>query len=549
MATYLATLTQAIQVGARLESSGTTGIFTSAMCAFYPQWTNSFPCSFNLWTGSSANANVTARSSDPNFHLLNQNFGVAGFVEVYEYSLGYIAYPTIAQENIFKLADMINKNGDRVSSFPPDLTVALTNASFDQYLVTSALIDSPAASAWPIGGPTYVIVRTGANSSLSCENQRELLLFWKWTLTNNVAQLRLTFDGYSSLGEETHEKVLAELEQITCPATGTSILGDVALSQHGGAGFITLLVITEVIAAAMVIGVVIYLVRDWRRIPAPAMFFFGALLFGAVLNYISLGWFYLIPKEDYVCQLRKWFVALGFSCMFAAIFVRAFQIQNILLLSRSSKILASKKRQLKSLLVLIGTYAVIVGIQIVLLIIWTSIDPWQPIHSNVDDLRGTYTYICSSKHNWIWFGLEIGFFASLLLFGLYVVYRSWDMKHLIIESKYLAVTVYNSLVIMIIVIILFATLAASDSLVFYVAVAAVAFLTSFSIAAFIGPKLLRLSDNNSLATGTTGGSTYEMTRSKRTNQSKDSKEVSKSKDSYQMDSYNPTSNDSVREER
>lgn len=542
--TYLSTLNQAIQVGARLESSGTTGIFTSSMCAMYSGWSATFPCSFTLWTGSSANANVVARAADPNFHLLDQNFGVAGFVEVYPYSIGYVAYPTIAQENIFTLADMINKNGDRVSSNPPDLTVALTGATFDQYLVTSALIDSSAADAWPIGGPTYVILRTGTNSSLSCDNQRELLLFWKWTLNNSVAQKRLVFDGYSSLGDTVHELVLEKLSTMTCASTGVSIIADIALKQNSGAGFIALLTVAEVLAALVVLGVVIYLVRDWKKIPPPAMFFFGALLFGAVLTYISLGWFYMIPKEKYVCQLRKWFVALGFSCMFGAIFVRAFQIQNILLLSKSSKILTSKTRQLKSLLVLVGTYMVIVGVQVVLLIIWVSVDPWVPTHSGVDTLRGTYTYICSSKNNWVWFGLEIGFFASLLLFGLYVVYRSWDMKHLIIESKYLAVTVYNSLVIMIIVIILFATLASSDSLVFYVSVAAIAFLTSFSIAAFIGPKILRLSDPNSLATGTTG-STYEMTRSKRTNNSKDAgSKNSKSKDSYQ-DSYN----DSVRQER
>lgn len=529
---YLATVPEAIQVGARYESSGTTGIFTSALSSFYPAWTETFPSTFNLWNGTGVNANVSRRAQDPNFHLLNQNFGAAGFVEVYPYSLGYLAYPTIAQENIFKLADMINKNGDRVSASPPNLVAGLSNPTFDQHLVTDVLIDSPAKDVWPIGGPTYIVVRSGENSSLSCAEQRELLLFWKWTLSDEVAQLRLVFDGYSSLGETAHKEVLAKLSTIKCPATGDSIIAEVALNSHATkAGFIAVLTIFEIIATVVVIGVVAYLLRDSKRIPAPAMFFFGALLFGAVLCYISLGWFYMIPSHKYVCQLRQWFVAFGFTCIFAAIFVRAFQIQKILLLSKSSKILASKARQLKSLFTLIGTFATIAGVQLVLLIIWTSVDPWTSTHNQIDTLRSTYTYICSSKRNWIWFGLEIGFFASLLIFGLYVVYRSWDMKHLIIESKYLAVTVYNALVIMIIVIILFATLPSTDQLVFYVSVPAVGFLTCFSITVFIGPKLLRLSDPNSLATGTTGGSTFEMTRSKRTGASKDSK------DSAAVDSY------------
>ena len=511
---YLGNLSEPIAVGARADSSGTTGIMTACLSAFYPPWTESFPASFAMWAGNT-NANVSARAAS--LHLISQNFGVAGFVAVTPYALAYIAFPTIAKENIFHLADMINQNGDRVSAYPPNLAAGLTNPTFNSDLVTAQLIDSPAAGVWPIGGPTYVILRTGTGSTLPCTSQRELLLFWKWTITDPVAQARLSFDGYSTLGPAAHALVMNRLEAITCIDDGLSILANHSLVQHvPTAGMIGLLSAAEILGGIALIGIIAYLVLDWQKIPPPALFFFIAMLFGAVLNYISVGWFYLVPTHSYICQLRQWFVAIGFSVMFAAIFVRAFQIQSIILLSKSSKILSSKTRQVKSLIRLIGTFSIIVAVQLVLLIIWTSVDPWVPVHHQVDDLRATYTYICSSNNNWLWFGLEIAYYGILLVFGFIVVYRSWDLKHLVIESKYLAISVYNSAVIMIIVIILFATLPSNDNLVFYISAAAIGFLTTFSVIAFIGPKLLRISGSGSTSTGASemSTSTHNTRRSK-----------------------------------
>jgi phosphate transport system substrate-binding protein len=520
VASMLAASQEPIQLAARRESSGTTGIFTKCLSAFYPGWNDKFPSTFTVWTGPGANANVSARVNDENFHLVDQNFGVAGFIQVTPYSIGYLAFPTIARETIFTLADMVNKHGDVVSGSSPDLAAALMNPSFDEHLVTTDLIDSDQPNAWPMGGPTYILIRTGeeAKRRMTCEQQRELLLFFKWALYDEVAQLRLAYDGYSSLGHVAHDLVLEKLSGIVCPDTGVPLLANITLPQHTNkAGTITILVLGELAGLLFIACSAAYLVRDGiheGKIPLPAMFFFIALLVGAGLNYISLGWFYMIPTHAWICRSRKWFVGLGFSMMFAAIFVRASQIRAILRLAKSSKILSSKKRQMMSIASLAGLFAAIVFVQVLLLSIWSGVDPWVPKVHDYDPLRGTFTWMCSSQNNWVWFGLQIGYFSLLLAFGWYVVYRTWDMKHLVVESKYIAVSVYNSIIIMVIVIILFATLSPTDNLVYFVGVAAIAFLTSFLLCALMIPKLLRKSDELSQSINLSSSITISTSRTR-----------------------------------
>jgi len=516
---YLGNLTQPIALVGHSQDSDETATLTACLSAFYPRWTETLPASFSLWQGN-PNPNVSARAST--MYLTYEDFGLGGHVVSTPYSLGYIPYPTISQDpDAFNIADMVNRNGDRVTA-PPNLDPAILTPVFNSDLVTTQFIDSPAPMVWPIGLPTYAIVRTGAGSALTCREQREMLLFWQWTLTDYVPNDRLHVDGYSSMGSAAHALVLDRLNQITCINTGLPLLMNTSLPQHiPTKGIYGVIASVEILGLIVIIGIGAYLYRDWHKIPPPALFFFLAMLFGAVLNYVSVGWFFMIPSHTAICTLRKWFTGIGFSILFAAIFVRAFQIQSILLLSKSSKILSSKARQVKSLISLVGTFSIIVGVQLVILIIWTSVDPWTSIHHNVDILRNNYDFICSSNHNWIWFGIEIAYFGILLCFGFYVVYRSWDMKHLVIESKYLAISVYNSAVIMIIAIILLSTLPSSDNLVFYVSAGSIGFLTTFSAVAFIGPKLMRITGSKSHSTGTSEMSTTN-THNKHKSKSKES---------------------------
>jgi hypothetical protein len=535
MANYLATLDRPIEISARSESSGTTSIFSSCLSSFYPAWTQRFPATFDLWTKTS---NLSAISQSPNFHLIEQNFGVAGFVAATPYSLGYVAYPTIARETIFTLANMINANGDEVSANPPNLLPGLTNPSISETFAFTDLINPPLPNAWPMAGATYVMIRSGSNSTASCLRRRELLLFFHWALTATEPQDRVMFDGYSSLGTAINEKVLEKLESIQCPKEAsdssdfkTTLLGFQPLAQHTPLhGYKAVLGVTMVLGIAVLFLVGFYLIRDRGSIPAPAFFFFGALGVGTLLNCLGIIWFYLVPSSVWICQLRQWFIATGFSLMYAGIFVRAHQISTIHKLSKSFKIKIKTGSQLRNLVVLISTFGAIFLAQLVILTLWSSIDTFKPSQSNIDSLRRTFTYVCASKNSWVWFGLEIAYFAILLSFGLFVVYRTWDMKHLVVESKWIAISIYNSIVVLGIVLALLTTLPTNDNSIFYVSVGAIAFLTITITLAIFLPKVLR----NGLAdsTGSVGSTMTNIHSSKRTN----SKTNSKSKSNVSVDS-------------
>jgi len=51
-------------------------------------------------------------------------------------------------------------------------------------------------------------------------------------------------------------------------------------------------------------------------------------------------------------------------------------------------------------------------------------------------------YRCQSQDpDLVWLGVELGFFLSALLYGLFVIYLTWPMKNS--ESKYLLIAIYN----------------------------------------------------------------------------------------------------------
>jgi len=192
--------------------------------------------------------------------------------------------------------------------------------------------------------------------------------------------------------------------------------------------------------------------------------------------------------------------------MYSAIFVRAFQIRAIYNMAKSSKVLISKQNKLRGLIQLVTTFGIMVVIQIIVLLLWSTIDTWQPSQNQIDSLRRTFTYICSSNTNWVWFGLEIAYFCGLLAFGLYVVYRTWDMKHLVLESKWIAISIYNSIVIIGIVVALFTTDTPTDDSVFFIGVSAIGFLSLTTMVALYLPKVIR-----------SGLADASMTNSKTTN--------------------------------
>ena len=107
-------------------------------------------------------------------------------------------------------------------------------------------------------------------------------------------------------------------------------------------------------------------------------------------------------------------------------------------------------------------------LQLLLLIVWTAVDPFQRIVVSVSDLDITTTQQCSCSVPWVWL-LEIALFSVVLLWGVVATYSTWQLKEEVGESKWNLILVYNVIVVVSVSIPVIVTLSPSEEAVALVA--------------------------------------------------------------------------------
>ena len=142
-----------------------------------------------------------------------------------------------------------------------------------------------------------------------------------------------------------------------------------------------------------------------------AIIFYQTLQFsGITIVYISIIFWYFIPSETWVCTARLWLSSIGFTLVIGAMFERTWRIQRVYRLVEQGNQLSGK---LISMLEIGGGVAAIVAIQLVILIVWTTVDPYQDVEEMVDAFE--IRYVCQSKYSGLWLALEACYFGLLLV--------------------------------------------------------------------------------------------------------------------------------------
>lgn len=162
------------------------------------------------------------------------------------------------------------------------------------------------------------------------------------------------------------------------------------------------------------------------------LFYAACLIVGASMAFASSIFFYLLPKSDAICELRKWLLAGGMTLLLGVMFARGWQLHA---LKSGPRIISTKK-----LLIIVS---IIFGVQAILLICWTAIDTWESRTKFTNPIDLTARYECSSDHNIVWLLLELAFFLILLAWGIYVVYATWRNRAAV-DSRWTLIAVYNS---------------------------------------------------------------------------------------------------------
>jgi len=156
-----------ITVVHRSDGSGTTFNFTNYLDKVSAEW--------------HGKAGVSQSPEWPVGVGAKGNDGVAGAVGQTKGSIGYVEYAYAKQQKL-TYADMVNKDGKRVSPTVPAFQAAASNAAWDKapgYYVV--LTDQPGAESWPLTAATFILMyKEPADKA----NSAEALKFFDWAFTN-----------------------------------------------------------------------------------------------------------------------------------------------------------------------------------------------------------------------------------------------------------------------------------------------------------------------------------------------------------------------------
>jgi hypothetical protein len=221
---------------------------------------------------------------------------------------------------------------------------------------------------------------------------------------------------------------------------------------------------------------VIYHSRSHRVIIASSPLFLLMMLLGALIMYVGVI-LWSLYNTDVVCNATAWCIGIGFIVLFGSLFGRTFRILQIITKSKFRPVKFTNTR----LFFFVG---ILVGIELVVLVLWTSISPISAKLIQPDPTRPSLDMqLCTfSSTDFIFLGI-LGFYKLLVLAaGVVFSIRIWNF-HLeaFNESRQIAFSMYNLVFFAVLAIIAVASLNQESQLVAAYTLRSVAMLLAITI--------------------------------------------------------------------
>jgi len=157
----------AIAVVHRSDGSGTTYNFTYYLSAISPEWKSAIGTEKAVeWP-----VGIGAKGNE----------GVAANVAQTANSIGYVEY-AYAKQNKLPCADMLNKDGKRVSPAAGAFAAAAANADWESAPGYGVILaDQPGAKSWPMTAATWILMYKQPADAMA---SAEALKFFAWAYGN-----------------------------------------------------------------------------------------------------------------------------------------------------------------------------------------------------------------------------------------------------------------------------------------------------------------------------------------------------------------------------
>lgn len=206
-------------------------------------------------------------------------------------------------------------------------------------------------------------------------------------------------------------------------------------------------------------------------------------------------------RYAHICQARSWFLAIGFTLSFGAMFSKIWRVHRLTTKSKSeSKGISFQKVESWKLYGMVGA---MVLIDAVILTAWQLVDPMKreleifpledPEMSDEDIKIEPALEHCESKNHAIWLGVMYSYKGLLLIFGIFLAYetRSVKIKQLN-DSRLVGMSIYNVVVLCLITAPVTLVIGSQQDATFAFVALAIIFCSFLSMALIFVPKIIEL---------------------------------------------------------
>eukprot|EP01130_Rhizamoeba_saxonica_P016054 TRINITY_DN7343_c0_g1_i1.p1 TRINITY_DN7343_c0_g1~~TRINITY_DN7343_c0_g1_i1.p1 ORF type:complete len:816 (-),score=128.19 TRINITY_DN7343_c0_g1_i1:67-2271(-) len=177
--------------------------------------------------------------------------------------------------------------------------------------------------------------------------------------------------------------------------------------------------------------------RAMRIFSMSSPLFLHLILSGISMVLVSCYMWIGIPSKV-ICSLRYWLPSVGFCLFYSALLVKNFRIM-VLAKTPGADIIKITDAQLIKFL-----FALLIP-TITLLLIWEIVDPIDFRILSIDELRENH-YTCYYDSGKYFLLAIMCYFIMLIIWGVLVTVRTFDVIKIVNEAKYIAFATYNTLV-------------------------------------------------------------------------------------------------------
>jgi hypothetical protein len=223
------------------------------------------------------------------------------------------------------------------------------------------------------------------------------------------------------------------------------ILNEPQLIQPGSIMIVGFTLMSTILCLAIALAVWVYRNKQKRAVSSMQPYFLVALCFGVSVIGLSIlplsirGLDHVSPGgQNMACMATPWLLSMGFAIVMSALFSKLWRINKIFSGRRFQRITVSSREAL----VAFGT---VLSTNLLLMLLWTLIDPLEFDIRFVEDEEWKMYSTCSSQdgHSWIFLILtiSINFFAMSL--AIYEAYKARNISDDYSESKSLGIAIFS----------------------------------------------------------------------------------------------------------